>query len=77
MCVPIDSRGSTWPVLRLLAAIALCLAVALPYLAHPSGGVEENWFDGLRGLLFGVSIGLNLFGFRFFNRRQFRARPKL
>jgi hypothetical protein len=75
MCVPRDQRGGA--LLRLLAAIALFLAISLPSLAHPSAGTEKNWFDAARGLLFGLSIGLNLFGFRRALGRPSRAEPKL
>ncbi len=40
----------------------LCLSVAImfPIFVHPAGQVGRNWFEGLRGFLFGISIGLNL-----------------
>lgn len=39
-----------------------CLIVALvvPRFVHPSARLGEDLFDGFRGLLFGLSIGLNL-----------------
>jgi hypothetical protein len=41
-----------------------CLVVALvvPRFVHPSARVGEDLFDGFRGLLIGLSIGLNLLG---------------
>jgi len=39
-----------------------CLVVALvvPRIVHPSARLGEDLFDGFRGLLIGLSIGLNL-----------------
>jgi hypothetical protein len=40
----------------------LCLAVAImwPNFIHPSSQAGKNWMEGLRGMLFGISIALNL-----------------
>ncbi len=38
----------------------LVIALIWPRYIHLSGSLSPGWTDGLRGLLFGVSIGINL-----------------
>ncbi len=39
---------------------ALAAGLALPYVLHPASVTHKDWMDGVKGLLLGVSIGLNL-----------------
>jgi hypothetical protein len=49
-----------------------CLAVAIMFsvFVHSASQLSRNWFEGLRGFLFGVSMGFN----RMAVRRRSRAR---
>jgi hypothetical protein len=38
----------------------LVVALVLPRFVHPAERLGQDLFDGLRGLFFGLSIGLNL-----------------
>jgi len=38
----------------------LVVALVLPTFVHPAQHLGQDLFDGLRGLFFGLSIGLNL-----------------
>jgi hypothetical protein len=38
----------------------LVLGILWPMLIHPGGQVARNWSEALRGVLFGVSTGINL-----------------
>jgi hypothetical protein len=65
MCVPYRQLD---PKTRRLVAIGnLCLVIGLLLwnFVHPSSQIEKNWLDGVTGLLMGLSIGINLFAFRF------------
>jgi hypothetical protein len=46
----------------LLACGCFCLALGTGLGAHfhPPAGAASDWFDGVRGLLLGLAIGLNL-----------------
>jgi len=44
--------------------IALALALVLWNFARPARGPGHAWLDGLCGLLFGISIGVNLMAVR-------------
>jgi hypothetical protein len=46
----------------LIPAASLCLVVAIlwPQLFHPATSFWKDASDGLRGLLFGASIGINV-----------------
>jgi hypothetical protein len=39
-------------------------------LAHPSSKLSQDWFDGIRGVLYGLSIGFNLMAVRMKGRAQ-------
>ena len=58
----------------LIPVASLCLVVAIlwPYLFHPATSFWKDASDGLRGLLFGASIGINLMAARL-ARRQSRC----
>jgi hypothetical protein len=38
----------------------LVLGILWPMLIHPVGQVSRNWSEAVRGMLFGISIGVNL-----------------
>ena len=38
----------------------LVIAILFPTFAHASGKLSQDWFDGIRGLLYGLAIGFNL-----------------
>lgn len=42
------------------ASLCLCAGIALGVFVHPAGQVAKDWTDGVRGLLMGLSIGMNL-----------------
>ncbi len=77
MCIPLHQGSKRDRILMALAGIALSAGIALPYLLHPSGAAGKNWFEAVRGLLMGISIGLNLFMIRFARRRNLDGMPKL
>lgn len=60
MCV------SAWQLSRknrlwvMVANLCLCAGIALGAVTHPAGQAARNWTDGVRGLLVGLSIGMNL-----------------
>jgi hypothetical protein len=60
MCIPIHERSRRDRILLSLAAFALAAGTGLPHLIHSSSALNEDWIDALRGLLMGVSIGMNL-----------------
>jgi len=43
-----------------LGMLFLVIALAWPRYIHLTGGLDPGWIDAVRGLLFGVSIGINL-----------------
>ena len=47
-----------------------CLAIALvwPRFLNPTPHLDPDWVDGLRGVLFGVGISLNLWAARLLGR---------
>jgi hypothetical protein len=56
-----------WKNSRLIMPIGmLCLAssLALPWFVHPVSAAARKWTDGLRGLLLGLAIALNLLAVR-------------
>ncbi len=46
----------------LVAIGMMCLAIGtiFPYIVHPASSFGQNWVHGIRGLLYGISIGMNL-----------------
>ena len=48
-----------------------CLLIALlwPRFVHATGGLSPDWIDGIRGMLFGVAIGMNLLSLTLTRRR--------
>jgi len=58
----------------LIPVASMCLVVGLlwPYLFHPATALGKDLSDGLRGLLFGASIGINVMAIRL-GRRQGRC----
>ncbi len=54
-------RKTSNPSLLLRIGMAfLLVALVLPRFVHPAAGAGPDWFDGVRGLLFGLGIGFNL-----------------
>jgi hypothetical protein len=58
----------------LIPIALMCLVVGLlwPNLFHPATALGKDWSDGVRGLLFGASIGINVMAIRL-GRRQGRC----
>jgi hypothetical protein len=58
----------------LIPVASMCLVVGIlwPYLFHPATLLGKDLSDGLRGLLFGASIGINVMAIRL-ARRQGRC----
>lgn len=48
----------------------LALSLNLPYFVHPSAQPGKDWLDGVRGLIMGLSIGLNILSVRLAARRR-------
>ncbi|MGA8215060.1 MAG: hypothetical protein WB799_15805 [Candidatus Sulfotelmatobacter sp.] len=55
-----------------VASMCLVIGILWPYLFHPATLLGKDLGDGLRGLLFGASIGINLMAVRS-ARRQGRC----
>ena len=53
----LSRRNRLWLV---VANMCLCAGIALGAVTHPAGQAAKNWTDGARGLLMGLSIGINL-----------------
>jgi len=47
-----------------VASMCLVIGILWPYLFHPATHLGKDLSDGLRGLLFGASIGINLMAVR-------------
>jgi hypothetical protein len=46
------------------AMLCLVFAMLLPKIIHPTARLGQDWIDGVDGLLFGISIGINLLAAR-------------
>lgn len=60
MCVPVwrlSRKNRLWMV---VANLCLCCGIVLGAVMHPAGQAAKDWTDGVRGLLMGLSIGVNL-----------------
>jgi hypothetical protein len=57
-------------ILMPIAMFCLAIAVAWPKFLHPNAYIGPDWMDGLRGLLFGISIGLSICSLVLVNRRR-------
>ena len=66
MCL-LDRRRSPRNVLRAGMAL-LAVALVAQRFIHPAPGFGEDAVDAIRGLLFGLSIGLNLWAVRLGSR---------
>jgi hypothetical protein len=60
MCVPIHQRDPKTGFMMALGNVSLFAAIVIWRFAHPAGVVSQPWIDGLSGLLFGLSITVNL-----------------
>jgi hypothetical protein len=68
MCILVGKQSWKGRSLRAVANIALCIGLVLPYFIHPAGQRSADWLDGIRGLLIGMSLAMNLFIIRFGRR---------
>ena len=76
MCTSVRKRSFKHRILMAVANLALCIGLVLPYFIHPAGQRGANWLHGIRGLLIGMSIGMNLFIIRFSRRCAPRIAPE-
>jgi hypothetical protein len=53
-----------------IGMLCLVFALILPRIFHPAGRLATNWMDGVQGLLFGISIGINLCAVRLAGRQR-------
>jgi hypothetical protein len=60
MCVPFRERSRRQRVLMAIANIALLFGIALPGGMHSMARLHPDVLDAVRGLLLGLSIGMNL-----------------
>jgi hypothetical protein len=60
MCVPYNQRDPKARRLIVIGNLSLMAALLFWQFARPSGATAREWSDGLCGLLFGISIGINL-----------------
>jgi hypothetical protein len=64
MCLRYRTLDPKSKRLFMLGNLCLVIAIVAQYLYHPAGQVEKNVLDGVRGLLYGISIGINFFVIR-------------
>jgi hypothetical protein len=64
MCIPFRQRDPKTRRMRFIGNFSLVAAILVWIILRPSGGLARDWIDGLSGLLFGISIGVNLCAFR-------------
>lgn len=57
-----------------IGMLCLILALVRPRFLHLATNLGPDWTDGLRGLLFGLSIGLNLVSVSLSARQRRSAR---
>lgn len=60
MCISVGKRSLKNRILMAVANLALSIGLVLPYFIHPAGQRGADWLHGIRGLLIGMSIGMNL-----------------
>ena len=53
-----------------IASMCLVVGILWPYLFHPTTTFWKDASEGLRGLLFGASIGINLMAARLARRQR-------
>lgn len=53
-----------------LGMMCLVIAVVWPRFLHPATHFGQDWSDGVRGILFGISIGVNLWSVRLASRQR-------
>jgi uncharacterized membrane protein len=51
------SKAMKWLALGLILVVS---STSLPHFFHPAGRFTQDWFDGLRGLMLGIGIGIEL-----------------
>jgi hypothetical protein len=50
----------------------LVFGILWQMLIHPAGRAARNWSEAVRGMLFGISIGINLLSYWILRRRRSR-----
>lgn len=72
MCMePVNkSKAAGWIS---LAMVFIAVSALLPDFVHPAGQLQKDWLDGVRGLLTGVGLGIEVM-FIVYLARQRRAR---
>ena len=58
MCLP--NRFKCLGIMLPVGMLFLVMAMLLPRFVHPTSAAGENRMDGLRGFLFGISMGISL-----------------
>ena len=43
-----------------VAMLFLVIGILFPMIVHPVSQVAKNWAEGIRGLFFGISFGINI-----------------
>lgn len=64
MCVPIHQRDPRTRSMMVIGNFSLVAAILCGHLLCPTGVAARAWIDAFDGLLFGISIGANLFALR-------------
>lgn len=77
MYIRVQQRSRRQRMWMIVANLSLVAGVILPYAFHPASGPGKDWFEAVRGLFFGVSMGINLMVLRFARRcaAPIAARP--
>ena len=70
MCLPYHLRDPKTRFLMVIGNLSLVAAILMLKFFRPSTGAAQEWTDGLSGLLFGISIGINLMAIRSGRRLQ-------
>jgi hypothetical protein len=70
MCI--GNRKNKSAALIPVASMCLVMGLLWPNLFHPATPLGKDLSDGLRGLMFGASIGINVMAIRL-GRRQVRC----
>jgi hypothetical protein len=70
MCLPCHLRDPKTRFLMVIGNLSLVAAILMLKFFRPSTGAAQEWTDGLSGLLFGISIGINLMAIRSGRRLQ-------
>ncbi|MBV8673938.1 MAG: hypothetical protein JOZ33_17195 [Acidobacteriaceae bacterium] len=69
MC-QIKSRRAAAIGLLPLGLVFVSLSMFLPHYFHPSGPSAQDWTDGVRGLIMGIGLGIELIVVIALNRQR-------